>query len=146
MNFEVRAARCEDAEALVRLNLDFNGSGGPDAESVEASIRENRQEIVILATANGQGAGFCCLRVARSMCYCEPAGEIAELYVDPRFRRRGLASGMIRLAEKLCLKQGATKIYLLTGGDNRSARAFYEKMGYRLDGEVHYGRALDQGQ
>lgn len=143
MKYEVRAARPEDAEALVRLNRAFNGPSVSDAEAVRASIEQNRDEIVILATADGQGAGFCCARVMRSMCYPEPMAEITELYVDAEFRRQGLATRMIRRAEEICRERGAAEIHLLTGGENRPARAFYERMGYRLDKEVHYGKALD---
>lgn len=142
MNLEVRVARAEDAEDLARLNLAFNGPGGPDAEVVRRSIRENPQEIPILATVDGQGVGFCCLRILRSLCYADPVAEVSELYVEPQFRRKHLAARMMHLVEDLSAERSASEIHLLTGGTNHAARLFYERMGYRQDGEVHYGKDL----
>ena len=82
--------------------------------------------------------GFCCCQVIRSWCYPQPAAQLTELYVAPAHRRKGAAAGLLALAEKACAALGAEGLTLLTGEDNRTARAFYESQGYRLSGEVHY--------
>ena len=62
--------------------------------------------------------------------------------MEPEFRRKGTASGLLALAQDYCAGQGVSEFTLLTGEENRTARAFYESRGFRLTGEVHYGKEL----
>ena len=135
----IRFAVPEDAPALLRLNDAFNGPGC-DAAHIEHSLRENQSEIVCVAELDGEVVGFCCAQLVSSIYYREKSGEITELYVEPRARRKGLATALMRLAERELIARGATELKLLTGDDNFDARAFYESLGYELDGEVHYAK------
>jgi ribosomal protein S18 acetylase RimI-like enzyme len=135
----VRLATPSDAAALLRLNDAFNGPGS-DIAHIEHSLRENPNEIVCVAELDSEAVGFCCAQLVSSICYKERSGEITELYVEPRARRKGLATGLMRLAERELISRGATGLKLLTGDDNFPARALYESLGYELDGEVHYAK------
>ena len=136
----VRIAAPADAPALVRLNEAFNGPGPGDIAHVEQSLNENPNEIVCIAELDGKAAGFCCAQLVSSMCYKEKSGEITEMYVEPFARRKGVATALMRLAERELIARGASSLKVLTGDDNISAQALYESLGYEQDGEVHYAK------
>lgn len=136
----IRKAVPADAPALKILNDEFNGEGTAAAH-IEASLREGR-EIVCIAETDSGPAGFLCAQVVWSMCYHEPVGEITELYVREAHRRKGAATGLMQLAQRLCLERGARELKLLTGGDNFAAQAFYESLGYARSGEIHYEKEI----
>ena len=128
----------EDREQLCRLNQAFNGPGDKTPAAVGEDLSSLPGELTFVAEEAGELVGFCCCQVIRSWCYPQPAAQLTELYVAPAHRRKGAAAGLLALAEKACAALGAEGLTLLTGEDNRTARAFYESQGYRLSGEVHY--------
>ena len=126
----VRLATENDAEMLAQLNAAFNGPGETSLEHIRASLRENRQETVIVDEANGILTGFLCLQIKRSFCYDACAPEITELYVRPEYRRQGQKESSCHGLE------------LLTGDDNWIAQAVYRAAGYAPDGELHLFKPL----
>ena len=133
----IREAKKEDAQRLFVLNEEFNEPAVNTVAYIEQSLENNKHEIVCVTEVNGVVAGFCCVYITVSMCYANHSAEITELYVEEQHRRKGLAAGMIRLAEKLCSERyGVTEFKLLTGSDNYTAHEFYKSAGYLLDDEV----------
>jgi GNAT superfamily N-acetyltransferase len=64
----------------------------------------------------------------------EPSGSyalIADLVVLPEFRRRRIASALVREAEVIARSSGAPVIRLEVMAGNESARSFYERLGWR---------------
>ena len=136
----IRLALPSDAEALCRLNAAFNGGGLPDAGRIRRYLAQDHSEIVCIAEHDGCAVGFCCAQVTESVCYPGKTGEITELYVQPDARRLGIASALVRFAERQCVARGATELSLLTGRTNLAARALYESLGFSADDEVHYAK------
>lgn len=60
--------------------------------------------------------------------------HISHLWTDEAFRRRGLACELLTIAEARGRKAGARRAHLETRSE--AARAFYEKRGYRVCGEM----------
>jgi ribosomal protein S18 acetylase RimI-like enzyme len=58
-------------------------------------------------------------------------GIVTELYVVPRYRSRGLGAQLIDEIRRFCRNKGISAIELQVGRDNRRARAFYRKIGFR---------------
>ena len=56
---------------------------------------------------------------------------IYDIIVHEKFRRRGYASRILRLADDRARELGADKIELHVFGHNHAARVLYEKTGYR---------------
>lgn len=140
----IRLACENDAEQLVALNEAFNGAGETTPEAVRASLRNNLQEIVVVAQEGAALAGFVCMQLKRSFCYSSLTAEIAEVYVKPGFRRRGLAARMIAFAEDYCSeKHPICAFELLTGAENRAAQALYRSLGYREDRERHFAKRVN---
>src|SRR5215212_5645779 len=61
----------------------------------------------------------------------EEAVELRRMYVDPRFRRYGVARTMLARAEALCRDWGFRRMFLTTSSLNRAAIELYRAAGYR---------------
>jgi len=59
---------------------------------------------------------------------------IDELWTQPEFRQSGIAYALMMQAEAASRESGAIGMRLYTGIDNTSARALYEKCGYKTIG------------
>jgi GNAT superfamily N-acetyltransferase len=65
--------------------------------------------------------------------------EIKRMYVDPRWRGRGLSRQVLARLERLAADAGATRVVLETGLAQPEAMRLYETSGYaRIDGFGHY--------
>ena len=133
----IRLASPADAQALVRLNCAFNEVDDVTPEDVCRSL-ENSGEIVVVADASGDIAGFCCAQVHHSFCYKSPVAELTEMYVAPEYRRMGCASGILRFLEAhLHSAYGVDEIHLLTGVTNLPAQSAYHQAGFTVKNEVY---------
>jgi ribosomal protein S18 acetylase RimI-like enzyme len=73
-----------------------------------------------------------------------PYGAIAEirrLFVDPRWRRRGIGSRLLASAEEVAVTNGVCDVRLTVLAGNRAAARFYESRGY-TDFARRYRRAI----
>lgn len=139
----VRKATISDAEQLGVLNDEFNGKGETTIDNIRNSLMNNQQEVVIVADENGVLVGFVCVQLKKSFCYDEYMPEITEVYVNPTYRKRGIASEMITFAEDYCTKNYPLHKYeLLTGKENVSAQSLYGKLGYIDDKELHLSKRV----
>ncbi|HML69307.1 MAG TPA: N-acetyltransferase [Clostridia bacterium] len=139
----IRLANEHDAEQLSSLNLAFNGQGETTIENIRMSIQQNQQEVVVIDEEDGLLVGFVCVQLKKSFCYDGYMPEITEVYVDPAYRRRGIASRMILFAEDCCADNYPLhKMELLTGVKNLAAQNTYRKLGYCADGEIHLSKKI----
>ncbi len=58
---------------------------------------------------------------------------IADLYVEPGWRRKQVGRALMAEVAKLAIQEGSAHISWLLAPDNRSAIAFYKKIGARRD-------------
>lgn len=78
-----------------------------------------------------------------------PSGRLPtyvhELDVHEQYRRRGVASALIRTAMAVARRRGSTEFWLSTGGHNQIAQALYDSLGgdRKPLGEVTYWWDLD---
>lgn len=82
----IRLASPTDASVLDRLNEEFNGVRMP-LEEIKYSL-EQADEIVAFAYLGDDPVGFACAQSFKSFCYRELVGEITEMYIQERARRR----------------------------------------------------------
>jgi ribosomal protein S18 acetylase RimI-like enzyme len=141
-DFRIRTATADDAAALVRLNEAFNGVSEPP-ERLAERLRDPRCiETPILAEIDDHAVGFAALRVAPSVFYATPHTELTELYVEPAYRRRGIARALLGYAETRARAQGADSLYILTGFENYDAQRLYRLAGYE-DNDLSMIKSLD---
>ena len=139
----VRLATVNDAEQLNILNIEFNGEGEAGIENIRDSLRNNKQEVVIVAEEDAILVGFVCVQLKKSFCYDDYMPEITEVYVNPAYRKRGIAGEMIFFAENYCSKNYPVhKFELLTGKENFVAQSVYSRLGYIDDREVHFSKRV----
>jgi ribosomal protein S18 acetylase RimI-like enzyme len=87
------------------------------------------------------------LRLARMGENLGPEPPADALYVDAlatdeRFRRRGVASALLGVADERARALGLKKLALDTTASNAGARALYEGYGFRLTGELPAGPVI----
>lgn len=138
-DFDIRPARPDDAAHLKILNDEFNGGDG-DTEHIARCLASDSGEVVCIARYGEEPAGFCCARIAASICYMHPCGEITEMYVREKFRRRGVASRLMALAEEICVQNGVNELRVVTGSENAAAQAMYRAMGYVAEDEISFSK------
>ncbi len=135
----VRLATINDAEQLYTLNDECNGVGDTTIESIRQSLSCNKQEVVIVAEENDILVGFACVQLKKSFCYAEYSAEITEVYVNPEYRKRGIAGEVLKFAEDYCGKKYSIhRFELLTERNNSTAQSVYGKLGYKEDEEIHF--------
>jgi ribosomal protein S18 acetylase RimI-like enzyme len=149
----VRRADLADAAAIGRLLHDFNTeyddiTPGPAklAERMAELLGEGR-DVVLLAGAGPDGLAV--LRFRPSIWTDGLECYLAELYVVPALRGRGLGRALMSTALEVARERGADHMDLGTGEDDVAARALYESLGFsnREGGpggplSLYYERAL----
>jgi N-acetylglutamate synthase-like GNAT family acetyltransferase len=130
--FHIRTAQVADLEALQdvfrRASLDNAGDRAmllvnPDALVLSpASVHEQRTRAVVI---DGVIVGFATLRRV------DDAFELEDLFVDPRWMRRGIGLALVRDAAATARAKGVSRIGVTA---NPHARAFYERAGFVSDG------------
>ena len=62
------------------------------------------------------------------------AFELGAIYVDPCMQGQGIGAALVAYGENLAIQHGYNEICIWTFEKNAPARAFYEKLGYAVDG------------
>ncbi len=143
--FAVRRATLDDAESIGRLLHDFNTEFGDHTPGPEAlaerfrTLLAGRDTAVLLA--GGTPHGLAVLRFRPAIFTEALECYLAELYVAPDRRGRGLGRALLEAAMELARQQGADHMDLGTSEDDVAARALYESAGFtnrelRPDGPV----------
>ena len=129
-----RIATLDDSAALAELitafNSPFPGLPVTPAQTAARLAACRGVETTVLAELDGQIAGFACLRLVPYMSGDDMYAELTDLFVNARFRRRGVARALMAQVERLAREGGAEELDLLTGFDNDGAQAFYRALGY----------------
>jgi ribosomal protein S18 acetylase RimI-like enzyme len=126
----IRVATPADAGDLARMNAAFNGVFDSAAQIAARLVACAEIEIALVAELDGQVGGFACVRVVPCVLYAEPYAELTELYVEPKFRRRGVARALIAYAEQLAHARRADDLIIMTSVGNAAAQALYRSAGY----------------
>lgn len=117
-----RIAQLISADTLVLLvDSRATGSIGSDATAGPAGVGSD---------AAAEPAGLAVLRFRASIWSAAQECYLAELYVVPEQRGRGLGEALMRAAIIAAQERGADHILLGTSEDDHAARALYEKLGF----------------
>ena len=143
----IRLAAAADAEDVGRLLHDFNTEfdeptpgGAWLAERVRQLIAEGDTEVLLCGSGPD---GLALLRFRPSLWSAARECYLAELYVAPALRGRGLGRALMDSVLELARERGADYIDLGTAETDTAARSLYESLGFsnregRPDGPVNY--------
>jgi ribosomal protein S18 acetylase RimI-like enzyme len=143
----VRLASPADAAAIGRLLHDFNAEfhePTPGAPRLARRVRHLLGAGEIMVLLGGAGPDGLALLRFRPAIWAEALEcHLAELYVVPEQRGKGLGRSLMRAAIALARSNGATYMDLGTSETDHAARALYESLGFRNregapDGPVMY--------
>ncbi|HYL73547.1 MAG TPA: GNAT family N-acetyltransferase [Bryobacteraceae bacterium] len=109
------------SEPWITLQRDFDESLG---------VFENPGYEVYVAVENDRLGGFIVLNLKGDF-----AGYIKSICVAPELRGRGMGAELIRFAEERIFREHPN-VFLLSSSFNPRARALYERLGYRVVGEI----------
>lgn len=129
----VRLATAEDASRIGLLLDAFNrefaeATPGPAWLANRVSQLLALDTVVLLAGSGPDGLAV--LRLRPSIWSEGLEGYLAELYVAPEMRGRGLGRALMLAVIDEARERGADEILLGTSEDDRAARALYESLGF----------------
>ncbi len=129
---DVRLATGDDAAVIGQLLHDFNveyDEPTPSADVLAARLADlMRTETDVLLVGD---VGVCVLRFQPSIWTDNLECYLAELYVRPGSRGRGIGAALLTSALQHAGARGADYIHLGTTEDDVAARHLYEKAGFR---------------
>ncbi len=145
--WDVRVGRPEDAASIGRLLDDFNreyDEPTPGLEWLAERMRGLLGEGHTAVLLGGPGPdGLALLRFRPGIWTDALECYLAELYVVPDQRGRGLGRALLQAAIELARARGADHMDLGTGEHDLAARALYESLGFsnregKPDGPINY--------
>jgi len=108
---------------------------------------------VIIAEHGSEPAGFALFFHTFSTFACAPSVYLEDLFVRPRFRRRGIGGLLLRRVAALAVERGCRRLEWAVLNWNRPAIEFYLRLGaeamdgwtiYRLDGGALLAAGTDR--
>jgi GNAT superfamily N-acetyltransferase len=131
----VRVASVADADDVARLLDAFNrefDTPTPGADVLTTRLARLLIGGDVLALLVGDPALAVALMTLRPNVWSDgPVALLDELYVAPGDRGRGIGSALLATAEALTLRRGGGLLEINVDGEDRAARRFYERHGYR---------------
>ena len=141
-SLEIRLATTADLEPLLALvqayRVFYDQQPDPKSERrfVEERLRDGTSIIYVAAVAS-QIAGFTQLFKTYSTVHLTNAFILEDLFVDPHFRRRGIAEALLAAAIRHAREAGASGMFLETAYDNVTAQRVYERSGWTREGRFY---------
>lgn len=126
----VRQATTADAPQLAILLDRFDGAGASPEQVATRMQASSHVLTTYVAEIAGTMAGFACLRLVPHLQGDASYAELTDLYVDPPYRRRGVARALMTEVEAVAMATGADEIVVITGFENDGAQDAYHAQGY----------------
>lgn len=132
MTFRVRHAGPEDAQELCRLLIEAARHHGHDEPPVTQGyvlsqlIDPAMNCITLVAvTSDNRTAGCCLAQPTQETGHASPGLYVSDLYVDPQWRRQGVARMLLAAVAALARRTGREHLWLTASLDNAAADALY---------------------
>ncbi len=127
----LRPASPRDLDAIYRVEIACFKEHRFRRDHVDWILRNERAR-VLLEEGGGELAGVIMLLFEGQVC------RVLSIATMPGYRRRGLGTEMMQVAEQEARREGCTQVRLEVSTRNYGAIEFYRGLGYRTDG-VLYG-------
>jgi GNAT superfamily N-acetyltransferase len=139
-----------DAVAVAGLLHEFNVEFGDPSPGVDVLARRLRRllptENTIAFLAGHPPVGLALLSLRANVWYDAPVALLDELYVEPSLRGRGIGSRLLQSCISLVRIRQIDLMETNVDGEDRDARRFYERHGFRCVQGHHTEPALYYSQ
>lgn len=128
----LRAAHRSEAKEIAtmsRLQVEHGLNWRWTAAKVRRQI-ENRETMVLVASIDGVLQGFAIMK------FGDMEAHLFLLAVEPKSRRRGIGTRLVRWLEESCKTAGMHNIRLEVRAANSEALTFYEYLNYKRMGRI----------
>ncbi len=132
MEFEIRDARGEDAEALAPLLEQLMGE-----PSTEAQVRSRLDRLattgadrVLVALSNGRVVGLVGVHLTWMAHTDAPTARLMSLVVDETFRGQGIGRRLVGAGVALARTWGCNRLELTSRLERSGAHSFYDAVGF----------------
>ncbi|MES0097010.1 GNAT family N-acetyltransferase [Mesorhizobium sp. M0019] len=132
----IRPGTVEDVETIHAALLRLGAHVGAHQEitSTAQDLRtygfgEKPAFSTLIAEVGGEFAGLCLYFPIFSTWMGRPGVYVQDLYVEDRFRGRRIGERLLRRVAAQCRKVGGVYLRLSVNTDNKTAKAFYERLG-----------------
>ncbi|HEX5091153.1 MAG TPA: GNAT family N-acetyltransferase [Burkholderiales bacterium] len=130
-------AREADLPALVELlgllfaqEAELSPDPGKQRIALELILADPARARIYLARVGAKVAGMAALHFTVSTAEGGKAAWLEDCIVHPDYRRRGIGKALLEHVLAQARAQGATRVTLLTDGDNARAQALYRRLGF----------------
>ena len=140
MTVAFRAARPDDLDAIHALRRAFYAEDGspwdeaPARLALGALLVDECAGRVWVAEDREMVVGYVALAFGFSLEFHGRDAFVDELYLQPRYRRRGLGAAALRIVESTCRAAGVRALHLEVDHDNEAARGLYHAWGFAAHG------------
>mgnify|MGYP000260851734 CR=1 FL=1 len=135
---KIRVYQDQDHAGVVRLWQEDEPNPSPWNDPVQAIKKKEdfQPGLLYIAEENGEIVG------TTMAGYDGHRGWIYSVVVSPAYRRKGIATELLRFAERELEKLGCTKLNLQVRDGNDGAVALYQRLGYSIEPRVSMGKRL----
>jgi ribosomal protein S18 acetylase RimI-like enzyme len=138
----VRRAEPRDAEAVLALMARLGRPEVAENPSGQADVFQahlmNPDAEVFVADLDGAVAGVVSLWFRPRLNWTSREAWIPDLYVDPDFRRRGVARGLLGACAEAARERGCHRLTLESGHERAEAHQLYEAFGFTNGGRFYH--------
>ncbi len=146
---EIREARKEDLEQLLRLYTQFPDNPMPQVDNKLKALWNHMladpYQHLIVGEINGRLITSCVVTIILNLTHFQkPYALVENVITNSAFRNNGYATAALDFAKELAEKEGCYKIMLLTGSKLESTLNFYRKAGYNSNDKTAFIQWLYQ--
>ncbi len=151
-NYLIRQATIEDASRIAEIQVKtwqcaYKGQM-PDSLLDNLSVKKRtkgwekilsnsiKDTYAYVEELNGKIVGWCTGGVTRDKDVSEKVGELYGIYIDPEYIGKGGGSSLMKQILATLKKDGYQKATLWVLTTNKKTREFYEKKGWRVEGQT----------
>lgn len=113
-----------------RKGVDYAKWRSMSLQVIEPVLKDKTNKIYVVEDDNGDLAGYIVVGETKNMFSPTGYGFIYDIFVEERFRRRGIASMLLKTAEEFCAEKGLKIVKLEVAASNPLALRLYEKTGF----------------
>lgn len=127
MQIKIRKPYLEDKESILKLVKRFYGKSAPKCVSLWKRSYKKLIETTLIAGINKKIIGFVnYAKQKNSLC-------IHDLYVSPKYRRKGVATSFFKKIEKIKKQLGKKHLRVNNRKKDRAAFKLYTKLRFKIE-------------